>query len=520
MRTKSFLLIFMLLVSLNIGCSKGGDSIFIQKKYPIMFVHGIGGVSTFQTIREGFNSRGYSKEYLKQAFLPKIGVQGAFFQDSNPSDYSNYGPFNIALWDTTGNTVSNVNALKEQIENLLLDTGANKIDIIAHSNGTTVTRLLLAHKYPEIAEKIRKVVFISGYADVSGCTEGSTVCRYLNATTSNMPEKIDYHAISSDSDAIYDDVQARDAGGNETRFFKEEIGTNHKLIGHDHLMAATSFKAFKAAYKAITGKCAFLKAKKSKVKIAGFVKIATNYVPNIYNPQQYVATKQIFYSNAKVKIEYYDDKTGKVIKTITENPLITDVNGQWGPIKVSSKNKLKITITKADDSASTVYFFAQKIKQNNYNLEFSAPTASVYPAGSMMILNASFAEYYNRQAYENVSATNLDATIQYLNTDGSIAKTIELDETHSINQYSPETRPLFWSTHTAFTNLHQNILTDYGQSFYGFDTLLTEAMDVLFTAKMTNADGKELSNTIRINSNDLSQNRLNYLFYLYPNMDN
>lgn len=502
------------IVTFIISCVKGGKPKFFSKKLPVVFVHGIGGVGTFNTIREGFSANGYPTKKLIQVFMPKIGYTGVNCLDSNPLSCPGYYPdYYRTYWDLTGNAVSNVEALKAKIDEAVSLSHTGKIDLIAHSNGTAVVRLLIAHKYKEYAQKIRKVVFISGYADVSGCTTGTSLCRYLNDVTATLPENIKYYSVSSDSDAIFDSVQNTE--GTDVRYFAEGIGKNYKLIGMDHLMVATSRKSFKTIYKAITGRCPLLYGYRLLVKIGGYIRERTDYYT--YSVGTF-PTRQIKVSDAKLKIEYYSPQTGEIIKLVKDN-ITTDADGNWGPIIVRADRNLKITVTNPDNTAKEVYYFAQKIKSHNLYVEFESPSAltTAVPNGSIFVCNASMAQYFNRHAYENIMATSFDGTLFIKNND-QILQTTELDETHTVPQYAATTPPLYWITHNCFTNFHTNFLTDYGQDQYGFGGGFFPDKTVVFTAKMDPDLSTGKTTTIKFNTKDFSQNIMSMVYYLYPTM--
>ncbi len=517
-KIRRFLITLLIISAISfISCSKGGKIGNLIQNRPILFVHGIGGTSTFHTIIEGFSGMLFSNSELKDVLLPKVGWAGNFCLDENPQYCATGWPtgYSKEAWDQTGMAMSNVEKLKEAIDELIAERGSEKIDIMAHSNGSAVTRLLLTYKYPEYAEKIRKVIFFSGYADVSGCTEGNNVCRYLNDVTNNLPENIEYHAISSESDSMMDYVSID--YGNDIRFFKNNEGQNHNIVGQGHLMITTSKQAFETAYNIITGKQATCPIRKSKVQIAGFVKKYSDYFD--YGSYGVYSTSQELVSGAKIKIEYFNPETGETIKTVQEE-LITDDNGRWGPIKVSSKKNLKITVTSSDETASKVMFFAQKITQNNLNLFTEEPTVNPdlanASAGSVFVFNVSMGQYFNRSAYKSMLPTTLDGNIKVTNNTGQEVANINLDESKTMPVYAPTASPLTWVNYIGFTNLHGVIYTDYGAGVYGFGPSLYPDNTITYESTLDYDKANASKTTIQFNGDDLSEKKTIWVYYLYP----
>lgn len=162
-----------------------------SEKDPVVFVHGFtGSASSFENMKQWLVSQGWPSNYL-------YAIQ-----------YSN----------TTGSSIDNAYELQSFIKNVLRQTKASKVDIVAHSMGGLSTRYYV--KYLEGAQKVDDVVTLgsphhgtsSSYFGLwtQGAREmvpGSAFLNDLNSEDetpngSDSSSTIQYTSIYSNSDTV------------------------------------------------------------------------------------------------------------------------------------------------------------------------------------------------------------------------------------------------------------------------------------------------------------------------------
>ncbi len=508
-----FLLIILFSVQL-IRCESQSSPDDDSNNYtPVIFIHGTGGWHFSYTSLAGLSGQGYPDSYINAVWLPAISTKGKYCIDEAGTDCpADDASYSSARWAQVGNYTLNTAALKTKVDAVLTATGSSKIDLIGHSNGSEVIRMFLGQNTTYI-NKVRKVIAVSGAkvnnAIPSICPDTSTF-KYVNEITPNWPSGPEYHAISSDSDAVFDWITQIYCTGGGTRYFASSVGSNHKLTGMDHIMISAHEDTFETIYKILTGKDAGVPKTNSTVTIAGFVKERnTNY------------TRQTGTGNVNIKIEYFNPTTGETEAGIVGTDT-TSNDGLWGPITVSTSKNLKITYTLG--LLTKVYYIADKITQNFHFLEVEKPKSDLtttYPYlsdGNYRLLLWHNGQYFNRDVYENIPVTSITGNMEVNSPSTTVNFTAEMvpqypDSTNWSTSYGPLDKQLILSIHNVFEWADNNHVT-YGVNNGGYIYKMSDTSEKTETyATFTiNMDGNITK--VNMNSNDLENNYDINLYFL------
>lgn len=137
-----------------------------SEKDPVVFVHGFtGSSSSYDDMKQWLVSQGWPSNYL----------------------------FAIQYSDTTGSNVKNANELQSFIKNVLRQTKASKVDIVAHSMGGLSTRYYV--KYLDGAQKVDDVITL-------GSPHHGTNSSYFGLWTEGAREMVPGSAFLNDLNSV------------------------------------------------------------------------------------------------------------------------------------------------------------------------------------------------------------------------------------------------------------------------------------------------------------------------------
>lgn len=482
--------------------SAGVDSQWPDLNTPVIFVHGLSatGGDSFYNMYEKFCLYGFPESRMAIPLLPRINA-GAF--NGNYAWYTPVSPLSYSAAHWTANYI-NADSLKEVID-LLAPGPRSKVNLVGHSNGTAVILKLLA-KYPVYSGKIKKIVFISGFADLSGADGLDNIVSDLNSCMpfSDLPPDIEYYAISSESDAninLSETIYGRPSKnnlepfGNTIRYWPMDesdriVETNFNVTGMDHQAILTSEKTIRQVFTWLTGVSPRVEVEPALITAGGRIVAASGY------SQQGVAS-------GSVKLEYYDPLTGSVTGLAGECAISS--GGRYSISGVSTSRYLKMTVRANADV--NVYFFAERIKYNNSALDFNAPEriASDNLNGMVSVQVICRYSYLSSTVYKKRRSDSFSGRVRAegcseVILDSSCIPMSVPSSYLSINLAN------FGSTDTT---------TGTGNSFnFDPDALNSYASkNVYFTADLQNMGVKT---TVMINGADRSNNIRNHIVYLYP----
>ncbi|MCM3767715.1 alpha/beta fold hydrolase [Neobacillus niacini] len=293
-------IVVVLLLSMMTGFSKR-DSTYDMR--PIVFVHGFfGSANQFESQAMRFSSNGYPDNYL-----------AAFEYDSSTASVTP--------------AESRFTRLDALINQLLKETGADKIDLMGHSLGTTEMTNYL-NSSPERAKKVAHYVNIDGVAG--------------KALPGGVPTL-----------AIWAEL------GTPGRTF---VGAeNVTLAGQSHVQAATSPEAFAHIFKFFTGKepktTQIVAEPRGQVRLSGKALI----FPQNTAPEK--ATLEIYKVNGK---------TGEREKKKPEAVFTIAADGSWGPFKAKGGDNYEFVIIR-DGVANHHLFFEEFIRSDHFVRLLTSP---------------------------------------------------------------------------------------------------------------------------------------------------
>jgi pimeloyl-ACP methyl ester carboxylesterase len=410
------------------GTSGGSAPTTADSSTPIIFIHLSGGYMGGQTLYEYFVGAGFPTAKLYAAILPRVRSGSSGQSTATRQQYGSYGTYTDAydrtVWTGDGNTVYNIPYLKTFIDSVLTQTGAAKVDLIAHSNGTAVLRLLLQDA--AYAAKVRKAVFVSGFADVNGTAIGTThkdwIYNYLNDVALTLPGGINYYALSGTADSYRNEVWLQPAfvSGIDMLLKTADVpgATNYELTGYDHFMMMTRPIPVQQIYTWLTGKVAGTLTAKSVVTIGGTL------VDTITSDWQ-----QTVVSGATVNVDYYDITTGGITQTnVCSTTTATD--GKWSCSGLDATKNFKLSCSYSGKKINV--YLADKITQDSMFLPISPLSFIIYPTntnGTIMTTVFSWAEDFYNADYHSKPATTLTG---WISNDGGATK-ITFDATKTVS---------------------------------------------------------------------------------------
>jgi hypothetical protein len=528
-----YYLISGLTVIILAGCGGGGggNAVGVSPKpttnIPIVFVGDLGGVGmNSMKLYEYFSGMGFPEDNLFYAVLPRISSGSAAQSESTRQKYAQYTPaageaYDQTKWDAAGNTAYNVPYLKSFIDSVLTQTGALSVDIVCHSNGTFVVRKLLQN--PLYAAKVRKAVFVSGYADVNG-TDGITNTNwsynYLNHTAISLPAGIQYYAIAGTADGYRQGVWKNPAYAfNIDMLFKTADvpgAVNYDLTGYDHSMTISKDDPVQKIYGWLTGNTAAVLTPKATVAIGG---VLTDTNHNGTDNWQ-----QVVIAGAIVTVDYYDITTGSVTQ-FNACSTTTDANGNWSCSNLDANKYFRVSYTVSGKTLRIYY--ADRITQNSKfnNSSYNVLSTLAGSNGEINVFVMSAAESFYKNAYYSKPATTLTG---WISNDGGITK-IVFDSSKTVTASSPLV------TGTYITNregLNTNFLTSSTYNFWQEVNGCTTSTSDLCTAQATSPTGnlnyftgKTVTMEVTLNGtrtsriqfpgNDASSVIYNWILFLY-----
>jgi len=141
------------------GSKKSKEKTYCKTKYPIILVHGVCGFDTIAGLVDYW-----------YGIPKKLKDDGAVVRQAKISAQSNND--------------DRAYQLEEQIEDFLADTGARKVNIIAHSHGSTTSRQV-AYDRPEL---------VASLTTIAGPHKGSPVADFANESVPPLIQEIGFMA--------------------------------------------------------------------------------------------------------------------------------------------------------------------------------------------------------------------------------------------------------------------------------------------------------------------------------------
>lgn len=463
---------------------------------PVIFVHGIESIGgdTFYNMHEKFALYGFPAGMMSIPLMPRIKA-GMF-----DADYAWYTLFSAARYDAShwqGNFI-NADALRDAISRAAPHPG-EVVDLVGHSNGTAVILKLLA-KYPGYSSRIRKVVFISGFADVSGADGFDNIVTDLHNCMpfDRLPRNIRYYALSSGADANMDYTDlayGKPSGGNPPpfdntiRFWRMDGGNgiivkNRDIPGMDHQEILTCDESVSQVFEWITGTAPPVPGTASRVTIGGRIIIVKGCT-------------QRGAGEGSVSLEYYDPSTG--LETGSAGSSAISREGGYSISSVSTGSYLKMTVNA--NGGTGVYFFADRIMSSSRALDFYAPepVTSDNEDGNVSVSVMCRYSYLGPAGYSQADQ-------------GLYSGSIAAGGCTVMAQDSTGLGGLMLSVYLSLN------LKNYGITAgnnYNFDYLHLNkyaSKDVYVTSEL---HGRGFKNIIRINGSDRINNIENHVVYLY-----
>jgi pimeloyl-ACP methyl ester carboxylesterase len=224
-----------------------------------------------------------------------VGSASQFDSQAQRLVANGYSPNKLFAHDHDGVMTPNLDDLDALVEKARTKFKADKIYLIGHSRGTSVSRDYLAN--PARAAKVEKVVLLDGRP----CMDIPVPCDAPNQTN---------------------------------------------LTGHKHVEVATSPEAFKRFYKFLFGKDASvvdITREADRVEIAGR---AVNFPANTGR------------DGAELKFYEIDSATGERLCDKEIASLALDASGDFGPVRLNPDRHYELTLT-GKDSDAVQHFYPQ-----------------------------------------------------------------------------------------------------------------------------------------------------------------
>jgi pimeloyl-ACP methyl ester carboxylesterase len=208
------------------------------------------------------------------------------------------------------NTMDQVWAgLDDLIAELLADTGADGVDLLGHSLGTTVSQGYL-NSSPERAARVAHYVNIDG------------------RTAASPPGGVDTLAVWGEGD------QTRQVVGAQ----------NYYAPGQSHVQVATSAETFAQIYEFLTGR-----QPKTTDVVPEHGRIRLSGEANVF-PQNQGA------DGFTLRIFEIDGRTGRREHRRPDATFAIGADGAWGPFKAHAGERYEFALTRTDGSVHHLYF--------------------------------------------------------------------------------------------------------------------------------------------------------------------
>lgn len=240
----------------------------------------------------------------------------------NSNQYS-WKKIHVFDWNSLGFS-NDVNALDAFIDQVITETGADKVDLAGHSAGSG-----FCYSYLSDATRAAKVAH---YAHLAGNP---------NTAPAGPNGEIPTINIYSTDDLVV-------AGGNIPG------ASNVVLTGKDHYQVATSAETFEAMYAFFNDGTAPQTTEftpESQICIAGKVLTLGE------NQAQ---------ANATVNIYSLDPETGYRISETPTHTLSTDANGKWGPVAIEPNTRYEFQTNTNQAGDRTIIYYREAFVHSNF----------------------------------------------------------------------------------------------------------------------------------------------------------
>lgn len=274
-----------------------------HERLPVLFIHGgAGSASQFESQAQRFRANGYPASHI------------AVFE----YDSSELSAALAAQPPNTAPLLALLPQINEVIDQLLLSTGAEKVNLLGHSMGTLVSQSFLAN--PGNAAKVASYVSLDG--------------RGAAALPGNIPTL-----------AIWGEYVDRTVVGAENIY-----PTAEDPVGH--IEAATSADSFAQIYRFFNGEAP-----------------ATSRVPDAESEHVWLAGKASLFpqntgaSGVQMEIYNVDPVTGA---RLSDTPLYQKEigeSGDWGPVRVEKGDSLEYALLHGDNEDQ--YFYREPYNQDS-----------------------------------------------------------------------------------------------------------------------------------------------------------
>jgi pimeloyl-ACP methyl ester carboxylesterase len=307
----ALLLSLAVLLASSLAFAGGGQTAARQKLPPIVFVHGSSGsAAQFESHAMRFTSNGYPQNLLY-----------AFEYDTSV-DFTVNGPQVLARLDAF-------------IDQVRAQNGGRKVQVVAHSRGTTVMTTYL-NSYPAGSSKVSHYVNIDGrfQADLPGGVPTLGIWGEWNSGGE--------YALLPGLTQIGPNPQ-----------------DNHHFPNKSHTEVATAPETFALIHRFFTGRqpatTRVLPEPPGKVKIAG---------------RALVFTQNIGYPQKRLELWRVAEQTGQRIgrKPVWAGNL--DADGNFGPLSVNGLHHYEFALTRADGSVH--HFYQQPFERSNFFLRLNS----------------------------------------------------------------------------------------------------------------------------------------------------
>ncbi|MBQ0777684.1 alpha/beta fold hydrolase [Halopseudomonas laoshanensis] len=272
---------------------------------PVVFIHGgAGSASQFESQAQRFIANGYPRDYL-----------ATFEYDTSAIDSDDY----LAMTDARN---AGIDAI---IDQLLAISGADKVDLMGHSNGTRVSLTYLSD--PQRAAKVANYVSIDGTPAASPPGGVRTLALW--------GQYIDREVVGAEN--VYPPVEA-------------PVG---------HIEVATSASSFERMY-------AFFNAQSP----------AVSQVPQAEGADVWVAGRaSIFPRNigaegAELRINEISPDTGARLSDTPSYQMVLDSSGQWGPARLNKGGSYEFALVR-EGAGNDHYFYREPFTTDSYNVRLN-----------------------------------------------------------------------------------------------------------------------------------------------------